>query len=292
MLLEEWGSVSEVCLLKTSLFRFLYYIAAVFVNTVSHGSIICTKKIKNKKQRSPAPSYDIHPDCPTLKLVGKKVPNIHESLRLCKEAHLKLCPNVPLAGWDVALIDDEVAECKPVFLETNLSCNFFLGSFDKPSYYDFVEKFMTKLDSSLRPFAVKYSSLEYLQQLRNIYSENGNSFDDSELASLMNQSQKSGGKNNNALSSRSNRNKKSSNTQQDPETKRNGLFMNLVKRWVGDDEASGGANITGDGDVTGSNTNASTAEEEMMRKKRAIWVAAMRVLGPQQAQAAGGKKNQ
>ena len=49
---------------------------------------------------------------------------------LVRKAHLKLCPGVPLVGWDVA-ITEEAGIC---LLEANLSCNFFRASFDRAAY--------------------------------------------------------------------------------------------------------------------------------------------------------------
>ena len=50
-------------------------------------------------------------------------------LALVEQSHLKMCPDVPFAGWDVVFsADPKVPVC---LLEVNLSCNFFRGSFDK-----------------------------------------------------------------------------------------------------------------------------------------------------------------
>merc|ERR1712157_531119 len=76
-------------------------------------------------------------------LVGKQIPQMRESLELCQRAHAELCPSVPLAGWDVVLVDEKDDGGKlriaPLLLEVNLSCNFFLGSFDEPWYFRFCE---------------------------------------------------------------------------------------------------------------------------------------------------------
>jgi len=50
---------------------------------------------------------------------------------------MKLCPDVPLVGWDVVLSADE--KLPVCLLEVNLSCNFFRGSFDKGLYLDFMQ---------------------------------------------------------------------------------------------------------------------------------------------------------
>merc|ERR1712087_123922 len=81
-----------------------------------------------------------HPDT-GLDLVGKQIPQLKESLELCKRAHEELCPSVPLAGWDVVLVDEEDGgkmRIAPLLLEVNLSCNFFLGSFDEPFKLSFI----------------------------------------------------------------------------------------------------------------------------------------------------------
>jgi len=94
-----------------------------------------------------------HPDT-GVDLVGKEIPQLKESLELCKRAHEELCPHVPLAGWDVVLVDeeDEVGAGKirvvPLLLEVNLSCNFFLGSFDEPWYFRFCEDWVRFLEEA------------------------------------------------------------------------------------------------------------------------------------------------
>ncbi len=77
-----------------------------------------------------------HPDG-NIPLSGAIVPNIREMLSLVEKSHGKLCPDVPLVGWDVVCSSDETL---PIcLLEVNLSCNFFMGSFDKKVYLDFLE---------------------------------------------------------------------------------------------------------------------------------------------------------
>lgn len=72
--------------------------------------------------------YRRHPDGDII-VTGKQVPDIRGMLELVENAHLDLCPRVPLAGWDVVFSADESL---PIcLLEVNLSCNFFRGSFDK-----------------------------------------------------------------------------------------------------------------------------------------------------------------
>lgn len=72
--------------------------------------------------------YQTHPDG-DIAVSGNYVPDIKSILALVEESHFKMCPDVPLAGWDVVLsADPKVPVC---LLEVNLSCNFFRGSFDK-----------------------------------------------------------------------------------------------------------------------------------------------------------------
>mmetsp|Transcript_9144 Transcript_9144/g.13268 ORF Transcript_9144/g.13268 Transcript_9144/m.13268 type:complete len:446 (+) Transcript_9144:117-1454(+) len=77
-----------------------------------------------------------HPDG-NIAVTGDKVPDIKGLLHLVETSHLKLCPDVPLVGWDVVLsADPKVPVC---LLEVNLSCNFFRGTFDRKVYLDFID---------------------------------------------------------------------------------------------------------------------------------------------------------
>lgn len=79
-----------------------------------------------------------HPDCDgEAAVTGHTIPNMSGIKHLCESAHLALLPDVPLAGWDVALTE-EAGMC---LLEVNLSCNFFRGSFDQKAYFDFVNDY-------------------------------------------------------------------------------------------------------------------------------------------------------
>jgi len=106
---------------------------------------------------------------------------------LCEEAHKKLLPDVPLAGWDVAWTDDDLnmdgwetlqlkeeypeattqeakagtpledratgspgTKEKMVLLETNLSCNFFRGQFDNDVYFKLMDDYFSMLDGANR----------------------------------------------------------------------------------------------------------------------------------------------
>ena len=72
--------------------------------------------------------YQTHPDG-DIAVSGNYVPDIKGMLALVEKSHLKMCPDVPFAGWDVVLsADQRLPVC---LLEVNLSCNFFRGSFDK-----------------------------------------------------------------------------------------------------------------------------------------------------------------
>lgn len=86
---------------------------------------------------TPPPSFTSHPDNGKSYL-GIQIPDFEEKLKTCIEAHAKLCPEVPLAGWDLAL----TKEVGPCLLEANLSCNFFKGSFDQESYFKFIADYL------------------------------------------------------------------------------------------------------------------------------------------------------
>jgi len=85
---------------------------------------------------TPPPNFTTHPDN-NRKYVGVQIPDFEEKLKTCIEAHEMLCPEVPIAGWDLAL----TAEAGPRLLEANLSCNFFKGSFDEKWYFDFIRQY-------------------------------------------------------------------------------------------------------------------------------------------------------
>ena len=89
-------------------------------------------------------SYTTHPDGDIV-VAGNYVPDVDAMLKLVEESHFKLCPKVPLAGWDVVFSADKK---HPVcLLEVNLSCNFFRGSFDKAVYLDFVDEVFTDVQA-------------------------------------------------------------------------------------------------------------------------------------------------
>ena len=89
-------------------------------------------------------NYTHHPDG-NIPVKGNIVPDIKGMLALVEESHLKLCPDVPLAGWDVVLsADPKLPVC---LLEVNLSCNFFRGTFDHKTYLDFLDDSLHRLQA-------------------------------------------------------------------------------------------------------------------------------------------------
>jgi hypothetical protein len=103
--------------------------------------------------------YQTHPDG-DIPVSGNYVPDIKGMLTLVEQSHLKMCPDVPLAGWDVVFsADPKLPIC---LLEVNLSCNFFRGSFDPHEYLDFIDESFAKIqalrlaaDAEGKTFAVK-----------------------------------------------------------------------------------------------------------------------------------------
>ncbi len=88
--------------------------------------------------------YQSHPDG-DIAVSGNIVPDIKGMLVLVEQSHLKMCPDVPLAGWDVVFsADSNLPIC---LLEVNLSCNFFRGSFDRHQYFDFIDESLAKLQA-------------------------------------------------------------------------------------------------------------------------------------------------
>jgi hypothetical protein len=91
-------------------------------------------------------NFSRHPDkkISDSTVEGQTIHRIEEIKALCIEAHEKLCPKVPLSGWDVAL----TKEHGMILLEANLSCNFFRGDFDLGKYIEFVTAYFANLDES------------------------------------------------------------------------------------------------------------------------------------------------
>jgi hypothetical protein len=90
-----------------------------------------------------------HPDAPGRPLTGQSLPDVPEMLKLVVDSHFKLLPDVTIVGWDVAYTDKGI-----MFLEVNLSCNFFRGSFDVAEYFDFVDRYFRKLDALPIPASI------------------------------------------------------------------------------------------------------------------------------------------
>jgi len=83
--------------------------------------------------------YSHHPDT-NVKISGESIVGIEKMLDAVVEGHYRLFPDVPLAGWDVALTPDGIR-----FIEINLSCNFFKGSFDQTYYFKFLNDYFNCL---------------------------------------------------------------------------------------------------------------------------------------------------
>lgn len=99
-------------------------------------------------------SYQTHPDG-NIPVAGATVPEMEEVLRLAEDSHWKMCPRVPMAGWDVVLSSNpKLPRC---LLEVNLSCNFFRGSFDKKVWY--------LVGSRLRPCSLFTNHIVRCQQM-------------------------------------------------------------------------------------------------------------------------------
>jgi len=78
----------------------------------------------------------VHPD--TLEdLGGKELACARDAVANCIDAHRRLMPNVPTIGWDVAVAKDHGS----VLLESNLSCNFFGGMYDRQLYLRIVDTY-------------------------------------------------------------------------------------------------------------------------------------------------------
>lgn len=98
-----------------------------------------------------------HPDC-GAEVTGRRVP-IEQMKHLCVEAHRVLLPDVPMAGWDVALTNKGV-----LLLETNLSCNFFRGTFDEDHYFNFVHEYFCMLDGDSTTIQQKMEASRKLRE--------------------------------------------------------------------------------------------------------------------------------
>eukprot|EP00940_MAST-03C_sp_MAST-3C-sp2_P002396 g2396.t1 len=84
-----------------------------------------------------------HPDT-GKRVEGETISSIREIKKIAVDAHAKLCPAVPLVGWDVCLTKDHGM----VLLEGNFSCNFFRGKFDLDEYLRFVDDYFKFLENA------------------------------------------------------------------------------------------------------------------------------------------------
>ena len=91
--------------------------------------------------------YTHHPDG-DIPVTGTQIPDMKRIKDVVEHAHLQLCPDVPIAGWDVVLTDD--ATLPICLLEANLSCGFFEGSFDLETYVKFCEDILVSIQKKLR----------------------------------------------------------------------------------------------------------------------------------------------
>lgn len=85
--------------------------------------------------------FEVHPDT-QKRVMGLVIPDMKDLVKVVCDAHEKLMPNVPLAGWDVALTTEGV-----MLLEANLSCNFFQASFNHAKYINFADSVFRHLDA-------------------------------------------------------------------------------------------------------------------------------------------------
>jgi len=102
-----------------------------------------------------------HPDC-GAEVTGRRVP-IEAMKLLCEEAHQKLLPDVPMCGWDVALTNKGM-----LLLETNLSCNFFRGTFDEDQYFNMVHEYFCLLDGDASK--IRMQTAAFKKGVRNVSS--------------------------------------------------------------------------------------------------------------------------
>jgi hypothetical protein len=89
-------------------------------------------------------NYSVHPDS-NEQLENIKWPNVQEMIDCVSQAHEKLCPDVPIIGWDVAWTN-ETSEL--MLLELNISCNFFNGHIDMKEYTNFSFDWFHSLDNA------------------------------------------------------------------------------------------------------------------------------------------------
>jgi len=74
-------------------------------------------------------------------ITGKRIPDMKEAIDIVTWSHHMLLKDVPLVGWDVAFTSEGIC-----LLEVNLSCNFFMGTFDKATYFEFINSYWQMLE--------------------------------------------------------------------------------------------------------------------------------------------------
>merc|ERR1712157_328545 len=112
---------------------------------ISNNAIV-NKNIYNSI-RSNVKQHTTHPDSDnTIIVTGQTVPNMSSILKIVQECHYTICPYVPFVGWDVVLTSSNKDVPPICILEINLSCNFFMGSFDKKIYYEYCIDLCSSLD--------------------------------------------------------------------------------------------------------------------------------------------------
>lgn len=92
----------------------------------------------------PPPVTNSHPDITEGDsiITGKKIPDMKEAIDIVTWSHHMLMKDVPLVGWDVAFTTEGIC-----LLEVNLSCNFFRGTFDKVTYFEFINSYWQMLEA-------------------------------------------------------------------------------------------------------------------------------------------------
>lgn len=106
----------------------------------SHWYQLGATKAARCPWRSDGHTMTHHPDTGKL-ITGAVIPDVEDIVRLVRQAHAALMPDVPVVGWDVALTTVGL-----VLLEANLSANFFKGTFDEPSYVHFCSELCEALE--------------------------------------------------------------------------------------------------------------------------------------------------
>jgi len=85
-----------------------------------------------------------HPDT-GKRLEGEKISHVKGMCDLCIKAHEKLCPDVPVVGWDIT----NTLNHGVLFLEANLSANLHKGNFDRSKYFSQVYENIKFIETEL-----------------------------------------------------------------------------------------------------------------------------------------------